>query len=169
MSRHRQKTSYRDYSKAPRPARSSRVTGFREARVKKILGEPHVVLNSLAPGPRLDLTTPPKKPPQTQTTFTISSFYITPTSDMGKAAKSNSRAGGDKPYARNASAKEAASKAVNKVFKMNTDLGQHLLKNPGVAQAIVDKAGLKQSDVRFPIPSTAPNCSLELGQYPIPP
>ncbi|CCX06865.1 dimethyladenosine transferase [Pyronema domesticum] len=66
---------------------------------------------------------------------------------MGKAAKSNSRAGGDKPYARNASAKEAASKAVNKVFKMNTDLGQHLLKNPGVAQAIVDKAGLKQSDV----------------------
>jgi 18S rRNA (adenine1779-N6/adenine1780-N6)-dimethyltransferase len=30
---------------------------------------------------------------------------------------------------------------------MNTDLGQHILKNPGVAQAIVNKAGLKQSDV----------------------
>ena len=36
----------------------------------------------------------------------------------------------------------------NNIFKMNTDLGQHVLKNPGVAQAIVDKANLKQSDVR---------------------
>jgi 18S rRNA (adenine1779-N6/adenine1780-N6)-dimethyltransferase len=36
----------------------------------------------------------------------------------------------------------------NNIFKMNTDLGQHILKNPGVAQAIVDKADLKQSDVR---------------------
>ncbi|KAL8992269.1 MAG: hypothetical protein Q9188_007625, partial [Gyalolechia gomerana] len=35
----------------------------------------------------------------------------------------------------------------NNIFKMNTDLGQHVLKNPGVAQAIVDKADLKQSDV----------------------
>lgn len=30
---------------------------------------------------------------------------------------------------------------------MNTDLGQHVLKNPGVARAIVDKADLKQSDI----------------------
>ncbi|KAL8927401.1 MAG: hypothetical protein Q9172_001399, partial [Xanthocarpia lactea] len=30
---------------------------------------------------------------------------------------------------------------------MNTNIGQHVLKNPGVAQAIVDKADLKQSDV----------------------
>jgi len=29
---------------------------------------------------------------------------------------------------------------------MNTDLGQHILKNPGVAAAIVAKASLKQSD-----------------------
>lgn len=36
--------------------------------------------------------------------------------------------------------------AMNHVFKMKTDLGQHVLKNPGVAQAIVDKADLKQSD-----------------------
>lgn len=62
------------------------------------------------------------------------------------------------PYARpNASSeKDAASKAVNNVFKMNTDLGQHILKNPGVAQAIVDKAGLKQSDV---IPTALLNLS----------
>jgi len=38
--------------------------------------------------------------------------------------------------------------AGNHIFKMNTDLGQHVLKNPGIAQAIVDKADLKQSDVR---------------------
>jgi hypothetical protein len=48
------------------------------------------------------------------------------------------------PYAQAA----AKTKAANSIFKMNTDLGQHVLKNPGVAQAIVDKADLKQSDVR---------------------
>lgn len=41
----------------------------------------------------------------------------------------------------------AKTKAANSVFKMNTDIGQHVLKNPGIAQAIVDKAELKQSDV----------------------
>ena len=39
------------------------------------------------------------------------------------------------------------SSALNHVFKMKTEIGQHVLKNPGVAQAIVDKADLKQSDV----------------------
>ncbi|KAI9739031.1 MAG: Dimethyladenosine transferase [Cirrosporium novae-zelandiae] len=39
------------------------------------------------------------------------------------------------------------AKAANSIFKMNTDAGQHILKNPGVAQAIVDKADLKQSDI----------------------
>ncbi|KAK8154797.1 dimethyladenosine transferase [Phyllosticta citrichinensis] len=58
-------------------------------------------------------------------------------------AKKNS-AGGGGPYAANAAAK---TKAANSIFKMNTDLGQHILKNPGVAQAIVDKADLKQSDM----------------------
>ncbi|KAI9725387.1 MAG: Dimethyladenosine transferase [Chrysothrix sp. TS-e1954] len=37
--------------------------------------------------------------------------------------------------------------STNSIFKMNKDIGQHVLKNPGVAQAIVDKADLKQSDV----------------------
>jgi hypothetical protein len=55
-----------------------------------------------------------------------------------KAAKRNGSASSS-PYT-------AASK--NHIFKMNTDLGQHILKNPGVAQAIVDKADLKQTDVR---------------------
>ncbi|CAF9924122.1 MAG: Dimethyladenosine transferase [Heterodermia speciosa] len=47
------------------------------------------------------------------------------------------------PYAHAA----AKTKAANNIFKMNTDLGQHVLRNPGVAQAIVDKADLKQSDI----------------------
>lgn len=45
----------------------------------------------------------------------------------------------------------AKTKGVNNLFKLNTEIGQHVLKNPGVAQAIVDKADLKQSDVsNFP-------------------
>ncbi|KAK5956903.1 Dimethyladenosine transferase [Knufia fluminis] len=47
------------------------------------------------------------------------------------------------PYSKPAS----KSTSSNAIFKMNTDLGQHVLKNPGVAQAIVDKADLNQSDV----------------------
>ncbi|KAK5080871.1 Dimethyladenosine transferase [Lithohypha guttulata] len=43
--------------------------------------------------------------------------------------------------------KPAAKAQSNAIFKMNTDIGQHVLKNPGVAQAIVDKADLKQSDI----------------------
>ncbi|KXL45009.1 hypothetical protein M433DRAFT_67944 [Acidomyces richmondensis BFW] len=50
------------------------------------------------------------------------------------------------PYA-GAAVRKGKSKVGNNVFKMNTDLGQHILKNPGVAQAIVDKADLKQSDI----------------------
>ncbi|KAF2008474.1 dimethyladenosine transferas-like protein [Aaosphaeria arxii CBS 175.79] len=58
-------------------------------------------------------------------------------------AKRKSQGGADSsPYSK-PSAKAAAA---HSIFKMNTDLGQHLLKNPGVAAAIVAKANLKQSD-----------------------
>lgn len=40
----------------------------------------------------------------------------------------------------------SAEKHLNSVFKFNTDLGQHILKNPLVAQGIVDKAAIKPSD-----------------------
>lgn len=56
--------------------------------------------------------------------------------------KRNAASGGS-PYNR-----LVAKKSSNNIFKMKTDIGQHVLKNPGVAQAIVDKADLKQSDVR---------------------
>jgi 18S rRNA (adenine1779-N6/adenine1780-N6)-dimethyltransferase len=47
------------------------------------------------------------------------------------------------PYTKPTSSK---SDAAHSIFKMNKDLGQHILKNPGVASAIVAKANLKQSD-----------------------
>ncbi|KAK5168618.1 Dimethyladenosine transferase [Saxophila tyrrhenica] len=64
---------------------------------------------------------------------------------MGKPARKggNGIAKSD-PYAGAAARK---GKMSNNIFKMNTDIGQHILKNPGVAQAIVDKADLKQSDI----------------------
>jgi 18S rRNA (adenine1779-N6/adenine1780-N6)-dimethyltransferase len=37
--------------------------------------------------------------------------------------------------------------ATNNVFKLNTNVGQHILKNPGVVEAIVNKADLKPTDV----------------------
>lgn len=63
---------------------------------------------------------------------------------MGKAlGKKRNGAAHNSPYGN--PGKDPAS---NAIFKMKTDIGQHVLKNPGVAQAIVDKADLKQSDVR---------------------
>jgi hypothetical protein len=41
----------------------------------------------------------------------------------------------------------AKTKTANNIFKMNTDIGQHVLINPGIARTIVEKADLKQSDV----------------------
>lgn len=57
-------------------------------------------------------------------------------------AKQNKRNGAasSTPY-------EKAKTATNNVFKFNTNVGQHILKNPGVAEAIVKKANLKPSDV----------------------
>ncbi|CAI4052637.1 hypothetical protein SKDZ_16G0120 [Saccharomyces kudriavzevii ZP591] len=59
---------------------------------------------------------------------------------MGKAAK--------KKYSGTTSSKQvSAEKHLSSVFKFNTDLGQHILKNPLVAQGIVDKAQIRPSDV----------------------
>ncbi|AQZ18477.1 DIM1 (YPL266W) [Zygosaccharomyces parabailii] len=59
---------------------------------------------------------------------------------MGKAAK---RAYTGAP---SSSKQVDAAKHLGSVFKFNTDLGQHILKNPLVAQGIVDKAQLRPSD-----------------------
>lgn len=61
---------------------------------------------------------------------------------MPKANSHKRSSSGTSPYSKPASKAQS-----NAIFKMNTDIGQHVLKNPGVAQAIVDKADLKQSDI----------------------
>ncbi|WQF88636.1 Putative ribosomal RNA adenine methyltransferase KsgA/Erm [Colletotrichum destructivum] len=59
---------------------------------------------------------------------------------MGKAkAPKRNAASSSGPYSR-------PSQKTNNVFKFNTNVGQHILKNPGVADAIVHKAGLKPTD-----------------------
>ncbi|SCU81034.1 LADA_0B10858g1_1 [Lachancea dasiensis] len=60
---------------------------------------------------------------------------------MGKAPKKKfTTAAGNGPQV-------SAEKHLSSVFKFNTDLGQHILKNPLVAQGIVDKAQIRPSDV----------------------
>ncbi|EKD13696.1 uncharacterized protein L3040_005683 [Drepanopeziza brunnea f. sp. 'multigermtubi'] len=57
-----------------------------------------------------------------------------------KTGKKNSSAASSSPYSK-------AQATTNNVFKFNTNVGQHILKNPGVAEAIVAKANLKPTDV----------------------
>jgi len=59
-----------------------------------------------------------------------------------KPPKRNSAAASSNgaPYSKTAPA------AKNNIFKFNTNVGQHILKNPGVAEAIVNKAFLKPTD-----------------------
>jgi 18S rRNA (adenine1779-N6/adenine1780-N6)-dimethyltransferase len=63
---------------------------------------------------------------------------------MPKDKRKHSKGGAadSSPYAK----PTAKASAAHSIFKMDKDLGQHILKNPGVASAIVSKASLKQSD-----------------------
>jgi 18S rRNA (adenine1779-N6/adenine1780-N6)-dimethyltransferase len=79
--------------------------------------------------------------------FLATRTYRTPRKKMGKA-KSAKRNGGasSTPYER-PSKQGGSAKAGNNIFKFNTSsYGQHILKNPGVADAIVAKANLKPTD-----------------------
>lgn len=58
--------------------------------------------------------------------------------------------------------KPSSSSASNAIFKMNTDIGQHVLKNPGVATAIVDKADLKQSDIVLEVGPGSGNLTVKI-------
>jgi 18S rRNA (adenine1779-N6/adenine1780-N6)-dimethyltransferase len=67
---------------------------------------------------------------------------------MGKVEKAKKGgAASSSPYDRKSSAGKGAAATKNNVFKFNKDFGQHILKNPGVADAIVAKADLKPTDV----------------------
>ncbi|KAI1416154.1 rRNA adenine dimethylase [Hypoxylon sp. FL1857] len=63
---------------------------------------------------------------------------------MGKAKTSKRGGASSSPYER--PSKQAAAAAANNVFKFSKDFGQHILKNPGIAETIVNKANLKPTD-----------------------
>ncbi|KAF5657473.1 dimethyladenosine transferase [Fusarium heterosporum] len=63
---------------------------------------------------------------------------------MAKTKPTKRSSASSSPYER--PSKKGDSSAKNNVFKFNTNFGQHILKNPGVADAIVEKAYLKPTD-----------------------
>ncbi|KAF4122796.1 18S rRNA (adenine1779-N6/adenine1780-N6)-dimethyltransferase [Geosmithia morbida] len=65
---------------------------------------------------------------------------------MAKAKQTKRPRSSSTPYDRPNSNANSNSAAKNNVFKFNTNFGQHILKNPGVSEAIVDKAYLKPTD-----------------------
>ncbi|CCJ28696.1 unnamed protein product [Pneumocystis jirovecii] len=52
----------------------------------------------------------------------------------------------------------------NNIFKLNKDIGQHILKNPLVAQGIIDKADLKPSDIVLEVGSGTGNLTVKILQ-----
>lgn len=68
---------------------------------------------------------------------------------MAKAKHAKRGSASSGPYERpngNGAGAGAGGGGKNNVFKFNTNVGQHILKNPGVSDAIVDKAYLKPTD-----------------------
>ncbi|KAG6038121.1 hypothetical protein E4U19_001043 [Claviceps sp. Clav32 group G5] len=67
---------------------------------------------------------------------------------MGKVKPSKRNGASNTPYERPSNGPGGGSSAASKnnVFKFNTNFGQHILKNPGVSDAIVEKAYLKPTD-----------------------
>ncbi|KAG4305793.1 hypothetical protein PORY_000703 [Pneumocystis oryctolagi] len=52
----------------------------------------------------------------------------------------------------------------NNIFKLNKNIGQHILKNPLVAQGIIDKADLKPSDIVLEVGSGTGNLTVKILQ-----
>ncbi|KAE8356191.1 S-adenosyl-L-methionine-dependent methyltransferase [Aspergillus coremiiformis] len=61
---------------------------------------------------------------------------------MGKIARAKHNGGAKSPYQK--PDKGPLGKASSAIFKFNTDIGQHILKNGAIADAIVDKANIQQ-------------------------
>ncbi|KAH6655579.1 S-adenosyl-L-methionine-dependent methyltransferase [Truncatella angustata] len=81
---------------------------------------------------------------------------------MGKANKTTKHGGASStPYER--PGKGGKAKAGNNIFKFNTSsYGQHILKNPGVAEAIVQKANLKPTDTVLEIGPGTGNLTVKI-------
>ncbi|KAM5352541.1 hypothetical protein ACJ41O_005263 [Fusarium nematophilum] len=65
---------------------------------------------------------------------------------MAKAKHAKRGSASGSPYERPSKNGGDSSANKNNVFKFNTNFGQHILKNPGVSDAIVEKAFLKPTD-----------------------
>ncbi|KAK7744529.1 Dimethyladenosine transferase [Cytospora paraplurivora] len=89
---------------------------------------------------------------------------------MGKATqkRKGASAASSTPYDRpskkssGGAAAAAAAGGKNNVFKFNTNVGQHILKNPGIADAIVQKANLKPTDTVLEIGPGTGNISVRI-------
>ncbi|TRX93416.1 hypothetical protein FHL15_005691 [Xylaria flabelliformis] len=77
---------------------------------------------------------------------------------MGKAKTSKRGNTSSGPYERPSKNNSAA----NNVFKFTKDLGQHILRNPGIAQAIVEKAVLKPTDVVLEVGPGTGNLTVQI-------
>ncbi|ROW03154.1 hypothetical protein VPNG_08165 [Cytospora leucostoma] len=87
---------------------------------------------------------------------------------MGKATQKRKGASAasstpyDRPSKKPSGGAAAAAGGKNNVFKFNTNVGQHILKNPGIADAIVQKANLKPTDTVLEIGPGTGNISVRI-------
>ncbi|KAM3520679.1 hypothetical protein NHJ13051_006715 [Beauveria bassiana] len=78
--------------------------------------------------------------------------------------KTPKRGASKSPYERPGQSNSGSNSksAKNNVFKFNTNFGQHILKNPGVADAIVEKAYLKPTDTVLEVGPGTGNLSVRI-------
>ncbi|KAK7722565.1 Dimethyladenosine transferase [Diaporthe eres] len=84
---------------------------------------------------------------------------------MGKAStkRKGASSSSSTPYERpSKKSANAAATSKNNVFKFNTNVGQHILKNPGIANAIVEKSYLKPTDTVLEIGPGTGNISVRI-------
>lgn len=106
---------------------------------------------------------PPPIDQETQST----GYQTYPLVEMGKASlkRKGASASSSTPYDRPSKSKPTSSSSAagkNNVFKFNTNVGQHILKNPGIADAIVDKSFLKPTDTVLEIGPGTGNISVRI-------
>ncbi|KXJ92076.1 dimethyladenosine transferase [Microdochium bolleyi] len=83
---------------------------------------------------------------------------------MGKAKTPKRNGASNGPYDRSASNQKAASAAAN-VFKFSKDFGQHILKNPGIAEQIVQKSFLKPTDTVLEVGPGTGNLTVKILEH----
>lgn len=83
---------------------------------------------------------------------------------MGKVKTPKRNGGGASgPYDR--SSKQQAASAASNVFKFSKDFGQHILKNPGIAEQIVQKSFLKPTDTVLEVGPGTGNLTVKILEH----